>query len=347
LRAEISEPKLYGTMLGVVTATNGGIAGIDALAGGFLAGSYGFRSVFWVIAIVATLATISVWIWARESRPSQGTRMDWIGVATLSAAVGAFLIALDEAAKLAAANWVFVGVLILVAVAAFVAFWQVETVRKNPLISIRDLTKRSTWALLLTTLLTMTGVFATVNGVVIDFAQNTHSGFGLAAGVASLALLTPYALIGWLVGPLAGRYSPILGYGRVLRIGLVGSIIAIVGMMFIGLHSLPAMIAATVLIGVTYAGTTNIVLNGLGIVLSPQDNPGILPGLNAGVFNLGAALSFVVLPAVQLIGSPAGSSSSTGYFSAILVGLIITSAALAVSFLIPRPVAAEAKDETR
>jgi len=347
LRAEISEPKLYGTMLGVVTATNGGIAGIDALAGGFLAGSYGFRSVFWAIAIVATLATISVWIWARESRPSKGVRMDWIGVATLSVAVGAFLIALDEAAKLAVANWVFVGVLVLVAVAAFVTFWRVETVRKNPLISITDLTKRSTWALLLTTLLTMTGVFATVNGVVIDYAQNAHSGFGLASGVASLALLTPYALVGWLVGPLAGRYSPILGYGRVLRIGLVGSLIAIVGMMFVGLHSLPAMIAATVLIGVTYAGTTNIVLNGLGIVLSPHDNPGILPGLNAGVFNLGAALSFVVLPAVQLIGSPAGSSSSSGYFSAILVGLIITGAALAASFLIPRPVAAEAKDETR
>ena len=272
--------------------------------------------------------------------------MDWIGVATLSAAVGAFLIALDEAAKLAVANWFFVGVLVLVAVAAFVTFWRVETVRKNPLISITDLTKRSTWALLLTTLLTMTGVFATVNGVVIDYAQNAHSGFGLASGVASLALLTPYALVGWLVGPLAGRYSPILGYGRVLRIGLVGSLIAIAGMMFVGLHSLPAMIAATVLIGVTYAGTTNIVLNGLGIVLSPHDNPGILPGLNAGVFNLGAALSFVVLPAVQLIGSPAGSSSSSGYFSAISWSASSSPAPRsAVSFLIPRPVAAEAKDE--
>jgi hypothetical protein len=114
------------------------------------------------------------------------------------------------------------------------------------------------------------------------------------------------------------------------------------GMLFVGLHSLPALIAATILLGITYAGTANIVLNGLGVALSPRDNPGILPGLNAGAFNLGAALSFVILPAVQLIGSPAGSSSSTGYFWAILVGLIITLGALGTSFLIPRPSDAEA-----
>jgi len=194
--------------------------------------------------------------------------------------------------------------------------------------------------LLLTTLLTMTGIFATINGVVIGFAQNTPAGFGLQPGLASLALLTPYALVGWIAGPLAGRYSPILGYGRMLRIGLLGSIIALAAMMLFGLHSFPVLIAAAILLGITYAGTANIVLNGLGIVLSPKDNPGILPGLNAGAFNLGAALSFVILPAVQIFETPVA-SSSTGYFWAILVGLIITVGALGTSFLIPRPVDAE------
>ena len=341
LRAEIKDPKRYGTMLGVVAATNGGIAGIDALAGGFLASSYGFRSVFLVIAIVAMLATFFVWRWARESKPSEGTPMDWIGVAPLAVSVVAFLVALDEAGKLAAANWVFVGILILVSAVAFAVFWRVETVRKHPLISIANMRQRSTWALLLTTLLAMTGIFATVNGVLIGFAQDTHAGFGLAAGVASLALLTPYALAGWAAGPFAGRFSSTWGYRRVLRLGLVGSIVAIAGMMLIGLHSLPVLIIATVLIGITYAGTANIVLNGLGISLSPKDNPGILPGLNASAFNLGAGLSFVVLPAVQVIGSPAGSSSSAGYVTAMLVGLVITGGAVAASFLIPKPVGSE------
>ena len=46
LKQAVPDPKRYGTLLGVVTAVNGGIAGIDALAGGFLAGRYGFASVF-------------------------------------------------------------------------------------------------------------------------------------------------------------------------------------------------------------------------------------------------------------------------------------------------------------
>ena len=39
LRHEVQEPKRYGTLMGVVTAVNGGVAGVDALAGGYLASS--------------------------------------------------------------------------------------------------------------------------------------------------------------------------------------------------------------------------------------------------------------------------------------------------------------------
>lgn len=345
LRTEIKDPKRYGTMLGLVTATNGGIAGIDVLAGGFLASSFGFRSVFWLITIVAAVATVLVFVWGRESTPSQGTRMDWVGVAPLVVSVVAFLVALDEAGKLAGANWIFVAVMVVVAVIAFIVFWQVEKRGTHPLVSTTQMKQRSTWGLLLTTLLTLTGVYATVNGVVIGFAQDTHAGLGIGAGVASLIFLTPFALAGWAAGPFAGRFSSILGYRKMLRIGLIGSIAAIAVMAFLGLHSLPWLIVATTFIGITYAGVANIVLNGLGIVLSPEENPGILPGLNASAFNLGAGLSFVIIPAVEVIGTPSGSSSSSGYFFAMLLGLVITAGALASSFLIPKPVGAEVEKQ--
>jgi hypothetical protein len=58
------------------------------------------------------------------------------------------------------------------------------------------------------------------------------------------------------------------------------------------------MTAGTVLLGIMFAGTVNIMLNGLGAVLSPVGNPRFLPGMNAGAFNLGAGLSLLVLPAV-------------------------------------------------
>lgn len=341
LRNEIADPKRYGAALGLLTAVNGGIAGVDALAGGWIATHFGFRGIFWVIVVVTAVAVLMVARWGVESRPSAGTRMDWWGVLPLVISVGALLTAFNEAGKLAAADWALVVGGIVVALVAFGVFWAIESRVREPLVETRYLKRRGTWALLVTTLLTMTGVFAVVNGLVTSLAQNDEVGFGLEPDVASLAFLVPYALVGWVVGPFSGRLAPTLGYRAVLRVGLVGSIVATLVMALVGVHSLPVLVAATVLIGITYAGIANIVLNGLGIVLSPESNPGFLPGLNAGAFNLGAGISFAVLPALQIALGTGGSAGTAGYSGGMLLGAVITVAALATSFLIPRPASAE------
>lgn len=253
------------------------------------------------------------------------------------------LFAINEAGKLASANWVMVIIGLVVGAIAFAIFWRTESRVREPLMPTSLLARRSTWALLLTSTLTMTGVFAVANGLVISLAQNDTDGFGMSADVAALVFLTTYALAGWLFGPLSGRLAPTVGYRLVLRVGLVGSIVAILAMALVGVHSQPVMIAATILLGIAYAGTANIMLNGLGIVLSPSGNPGFLPGLNAGALNLGAGISFAILPAMQVAfgGAQAGIVSYTG---AMIAGAVITAAALVVSFFIPRPASAEAVD---
>ena len=76
-------------------------------------------------------------------------------------------------------------------------------------------------------------------------------------------------------------------------------------------------------------------LNGLGIVLSPKDNTGYLPGMNAGAFNLGAGLSFAVLyAAMDAYAAQAGAAG--GYAAAMVMGAILLALALATSFLIPK-----------
>jgi MFS family permease len=202
------------------------------------------------------------------------------------------------------------------------------------------LRQRSTWAPLLTTTLTMTGIFAVINGIVPAYVQAAGPGFGIGPTEMSLLILTPYALLGWIVGPLSGKLAPVLGYTKVLRIGLLGSIAALAVIAFFGLSSLPLMIAGTILLGVMYAGTVNIMLNGLGVVLSPAGNPGFLPGMNAGAFNLGAGLSFLVLPAV-LVATAALGDVKASYLTVVVVGLALTVAAFASSLLIPKPVEAE------
>jgi len=255
--------------------------------------------------------------------------------------VASVLFALNEAGKLGSARWGMVAGLLVLGVVLLLAFYQVEKRRREPLVNAVHLRQRETWALLLTTLLTMTGIFATINGLVVTFAQDGHLGFGLRPDVTSLLLLTPFALVGWIVGPFAGRLAPRIGYRKVLRYGLAGSIVALALMATVGLHSLPVLVLAAVLLGITYAGIANIMLNGLGVVLSQPESPGFLPGMNSAAFNFGAGLSFAVLPVVQVLGSPSGSDSSAGFAGGIGLGALITAVALATSFLIPRPAAAE------
>lgn len=334
LRVAVPDPKRYGTLLGVITAVNGGIAGVDALAGGWLAQNFGFGSVFWTMAVIAVLAAVAVAFLTDESLVPGDHRMDWSGTIALVVAVGALLTIFNELAKLSNANfWLVAGLFLLAALSA-VAFWIQEDRTSQPLVATVYLQSRSTWALLLTTTLTMTGVFAVMNGLVPGLAQNTGYGPGLGTDVVSFWTLTPYAIAGLLMGPVSGTLAGRFGYRKVLRVGLLGTVIGLGAILAISPSATPVLLlAVNVFVGITYAGMSNIMLNGLGVVLSPSDNPGYLPGLNAGAFNLGAGISFAILPAVSV----ALGSGLDGFQGAVITGLVLLALAFASSLLIPAP----------
>ena len=334
LRVAVPDPKRYGTLLGVITAVNGGVAGVDALAGGWLAQNFGFGSVFWTMAIIAVLAAVAVAFLTDESLVPGNHRMDWSGTIALVVAVGALLTIFNELAKLSRANfWLVAGLFLLAALSA-VAFWIQEERTSQPLVATVYLKSRSTWALLLTTTLTMTGVFAVMNGLVPGLAQNTGYGPGLGTDVVSFWTLTPYAIAGLLMGPVSGTLAGRFGYRKVLRVGLLGTVLGLGAIFVISPSATPVLLlAVNVFVGITYAGMSNIMLNGLGVVLSPSDNPGYLPGLNAGAFNLGAGISFAILPAVSVeLGS-----GLDGFQGAVITGLVLLALAFASSLLIPAP----------
>lgn len=334
LRVAVPDPKSYGTLLGVITAVNGGIAGVDALAGGWLAQNFGFGSVFWTMAVIALLAAVAVAFLTDESLVPGDHRMDWSGTIALVVAVGALLTIFNELAKLSNANfWLVAGLFWLAALSA-VAFWIQEERTSQPLVATVYLRSRSTWALLLTTTLTMTGVFAVMNGLVPGLAQNTGYGPGLGTDVVSFWTLTPYAIAGLLMGPVSGTLAGRFGYRKVLRVGLLGTVLGLGAILAISPSATPVLLlAVNVFVGITYAGMSNIMLNGLGVVLSPSDNPGYLPGLNAGAFNLGAGISFAILPAVSV----ALGSGLDGFQGAVITGLVLLALAFASSLLIPAP----------
>ncbi|WP_124039581.1 MFS transporter [Neoactinobaculum massilliense] len=337
LHQQVTDNAHYAKLMSILTAVNGGIAGLDALLGGWLAETYGFRSVFWTMAGVAVLAVIGVALGTVESRSSESQKMDWPGVPALLVVLGGLYFAFNEMGKLGGANWGLVAGLIVLAAVAFVVFWRIETNAHAPLVTTHYMKQRRTWALLLTTLLTMTGVFAVMNGILPNLAQDPEAGAGMSAGIVSWWTLSPYAIAGLLMGPVAGQLAARWGFRKVLRGGLVLSVMGLVVFAIFLHHPAPAfLLVFSIFLGLTYAGTCNIMLNGLGVVLSPRDNQGYLPGMNSGAFNLGAGLSFAIIFAIQQA-LQAASGPVAGYRWAVLVGAIIMALAFAASFLIPHP----------
>lgn len=336
LRVQVPDPRRYAKLMAVLTAINGGIAGVDALLGGWLAESFGFRSVFWVMAAVSFVAVLAVAAGTIESRSSEHTTMDWKGVGALVVVLGSLYFAFEEAGKLADANWLIVIGLAVLAAVAFIVFWAIETRVPHPMVTTTYLKERRTWALLSTTLLTMTGVFAVMNGLIPNLAQDPTLG-NISAGEVSWWTLSPYALAGLVMGPIAGQLAARFGYTRVLQAGLILTTLGLAVAAFITSNPTPAvLLTISIFIGLTYAGIANIMLNGLGIVLSPKDNQGYLPGMNSGAFNLGAGLSFAVLFAINTYVSNQ-LDAAAGYRFGILAGAVLLLLALGTSLLIPRP----------
>ena len=144
-------------------------------------------------------------------------------------------------------------------------------------------------------------------------------------------------MIGLVFGPVSGVLASKFGYHAVLKGGLIVSIVGVVFGIFLSMNpSVPSIVAISIVLGFSYAGTANIMLNGLGIVLSPKDNTGYLPGMNAGAFNLGAGLSYALLYSV-MNAFTLSTGSSTGYAASFIAGAITLCLALVMSFVIPKP----------
>lgn len=331
LRQAVREEMQFAFLVGILTSVNGGIAGVDALLGGWLTSAFGFRSLFWVIGAAALIAVFAVRYGVPETKSSELQPMDWKGVVTLVVAVGTILTALNEAGALAAASWFMVIILLVIGAVALVVFWRAEKASTHPLMSTDLLSQRRTWALLLTTTLTMTGVFAVMNGLVPNLAQDDVAGPGLSAGVVSWWTLTPYALAGLIMGPVSGWLAGRVGYKIILQIGIAGAALSVfLGLVVVDHPTRGMLLLMSVLAGITYAGMGNIMLGSLGVVLAPKHNQGYLPGLNGGAFNLGAGLSFTVVFAVF-------SALDGSYRAGMIAGAVLLACAFAASFLIPKP----------
>lgn len=334
LLSERFSKRLFGISVGIISAVNGGIGGLDGFLGGFITDTIGWQFLFVLVLGVGVLAIVLVAVVVPKgpARTREG-RMDWWGAGTL----GTFLVLLSNLiGQASTSGWGDVWTLgyLAGAVIAGLAFVAVERRVERPLIAIEQLRSRQVWPVLASTVLTLAGIFSALNFTVILLSQDAKAGYGLSASMSALLYLTPTAFVGVLTAVFSGWFAQRIGWFKALRISSGLIVVAAVAIAIFAADRW-MVFALLIIMGVLYLGQFQSTVSGIAVLNSPKSAPGSVPGLNGACFGIGASVGIaVVAPAVA-------AGTIAGYQTALWISAGFALAAFAAS-LILRPVAASA-----
>ncbi|WP_327326977.1 MFS transporter [Streptomyces sp. NBC_01210] len=333
---QLLTPAGFGKAAGIITAVNGGLAGVDAIAGGQIADTIGFRGIFVCSTLIAVAGLIGVRKYVPDVPPTTvDARFDARGIAALSLGLTGILVGLAQGASWGWTSPLTLGFLFggLVALVLFVVS---QKSAANPVIDIEVLASRRAWPLLITTVCTLGGAFGAVALTIPLFSQDARVGLGLSAVTAAVLFLTPIQLIGVISAPLTGRLGPKIGWRRVVVTGAAANLAIFVFATFF-LDNQWILVTSLAALGVTYGGFMLTGLNGLAVTTAPEDKPGSLSGLNGACFGIGASLGIAIASAMITAGSDAHGPTEAGYQHAMYAALALLAIGVVSSLLIQRP----------
>ncbi|GAA0479531.1 MFS transporter [Streptomyces olivaceiscleroticus] len=359
---DLLPPTAFGRAAGIISAVNGGFAGVDAIVGGRLADTVGFRAIFLGGLLLSVVGTAAVARYVPNVAPKAEGTMDWLGATLLALGLSGLLVGLAQGAGW---GWTSAATLgcVLGGLAALTAFVLVQRARSTgggtasgtgartttPVIDIRLLASRRAWPLLLTVTLTLAGAFGALALTVPLFTQDPHAGYGLSATRAALLYATPAAAIGVIGAPLAGYFGPRVGWRRVALVGSAGSLLAFA--VAVPFRDRPWMLfAALVVLGLTYNGLSITGLNGFAVVSAPRDQQGALTGLTGACFGIGASLGTALASGLITAAGAGGATGSAAYTGAFVVALVLLALAMVTALAIkavPEDAGSAARDVER
>jgi EmrB/QacA subfamily drug resistance transporter len=335
-------PERMAAGLGLVSAIIGIGAGIGLPLSGVIADNLGVSWLFW-ISLIAVPAALAAHRLVPASPASRRVRIDWIGAALLSGALGAVLLGVTEANDWGWGSARTIG--LFAGGAVLLGIWlRVESRVDEPLIDLSVLREREVATTNLTGLLVGFAMFSSFL-LIPQFAQapaSTGYGFGYTVTQAGL-LLVPAALFQLVAGPLGGALGARIGFRTTLA---AGAVLATAAFLFLALeHSHPwqFMVAAALLgsgISFAFASMANLI-----VAAVPQSEVGVATGINTITRTVGGAFGAAVATAI-LTGQTIGGSSipSEGaYTTAFVMSAVGGVLAIAAALLVPTRAGARAR----
>ncbi|HJT94615.1 MAG TPA: MFS transporter [Mycobacterium sp.] len=351
LREELA-PDRMGSAMSVLSGTLGFGGGTGLVVVGLLmSGHAGYHRVFWLTtAFTIVVIAIVVLVVPARSRTSTGT-IDWLGAAGLAVGLSAILLAITQGNSW---GWTSPTTLGCAAggIVILICWWLWERRVKQPLVSIRMLTRRAMLFTNLATVFVGMGLYFAFLGLT-QFVQipRETAGYGFSATVleASVVYLLPGAVTGFLVAMISGRFIDRFGARPVL---MVAAVSGIAGFLFIALaHSAAWQVIVASILANGYIALGYGALPALVVSEVDAGETGVATSMNAIARTIGSSTAAALV--AVLLGSPAaGFIPAESSFVAIFYGGAVTAALamvlIAVSRTQARPVeSVEARFESR
>ena len=320
LLSERLSGRLFGISVGIITSVNGGLFGVDGFLGGYVTDTIGWRFLFVITLGLGLIAITCVALFVPRDEPRiQGSSMDWWGAGILSLFLILLTSLISQASSSGWSDTLTLGYLVGAIVSAIV-FVLVESRTPRPLIPIHALRSRQVWPLLLSTALTLAGVFSALNFTVVMLSQNEPVGYGLSASMAALLYLTPTAFVGVTAAIFSGWIAVRIGWITSLRLSSGVISLTMVGLAVFAMDRW-LVFGLLIVMGVFYLGLFQSSVNGVSVLNSPPEAPGALPGLTGACFGIGIGTGIALVAPVVATGTIAGFQTALW----ISVGLTLAS----------------------
>jgi EmrB/QacA subfamily drug resistance transporter len=281
-----------GTAMGIYGASIGVAVAIGPLVGGALTDSLGWESIFYLNVPVG-IAAIAVTYWKlRESRDPNATRIDWVGVATLSAALFLLVLALvrgnDEGWGSTLIVSLFAGSGALLA--TFVA---VERRVAEPMLPLGLFRRASFTGVQLAAFAISSSAFALFLYLTL-YLQNYLGYSPFEAGLRYL----PITVVSFIAAPIAGALLSRVPARALLSVGLAAAGGGLLLMSGIGATDEWTTLLGGFLVLGGAVGLLNPVIADVAVSVVPKERSGMAAGINDTFRQVGVAVGVAVWGAI-------------------------------------------------
>jgi EmrB/QacA subfamily drug resistance transporter len=218
--AALMWPAILGMTYAALPESKAGLAGglilgaaglgnaMGPLLGGVLTDELSWRWIFFLNVPIAIIAVLVTWAKVHQPRPEVADkRIDYSGIATLSAGLFLILLAFDQAADWGFGSPAVIGMFVVAAL-LLTSFAFIEPRMKKGALIPMDVFRTTEFRNACITVTLMSAVFFVTVLYGPQFMEKILGYSALRAGVGMLPMLATFAITSFIAGPLYGRLGP-------------------------------------------------------------------------------------------------------------------------------------------